>query len=169
MSVIADVLLLVCLGSPLLFVGMLRLTRAGAKRTQGALIGCLATAVFCVCWDALAVQMQWWSFPSSSDLLATLALSLFGAFVFGGAAGLLGWRMMRSGGWTGAATFTCGFVGIGLLRDHILDANTQLFAFGEAPLAQIMAGVGHLMLGLIVQITMLIVAGPPRCDELRAN
>jgi len=167
--VAAILLLAVSIVSPLIFAVIIRLTRAAAKRTQAAVAGCFAAAMFCLFWDALAVQMQWWSFPSSTDLLATLALSIFGAFVFGGTAGLLGWRMMRSGGWTGAATFVCAFVGVGLMRDHMLDANTQLFAFGAGPTGQIMASVGYLMLALIVQITMLALAGPPRRDELRAN
>jgi hypothetical protein len=167
--VAANLLLTVLALSPLLFAAMIRLTRAGVRRTQAAIAGCFAAAVFSLCLDALAVQMGWWSFPSRTDLIATLALSIFGAFVFGGTAGLLGWRMMRSGGWTGAATFVCAFVGVGLLRDHMLDANTQLFAFGDGPMGQIMAGVGYLMLALIVQIAMLLVAGHPRHDELRAN
>lgn len=163
--------LLLALGflSPLLFAAIIRLTRAGSKRAQAAIAGCFLATVFSLCWDALAVQMRWWSFPSSSDLAATLSLSVFGAFVFGGAAGLVGWRMIRSGGWTGAATFVCAFVGLGLMRDHMLDANTELFAFGAGPTGQIMAGVGYLMLALIVQITMLALGGHPRRDELRAN
>ena len=85
--------LLLALGflSPLLFAAVIWLSRAGARRTQGAIAGCFVAAVFSLCWDALAVQMHWWSFPSSSDLIATLALSIFGAFVFGGTAGLVGW------------------------------------------------------------------------------
>jgi hypothetical protein len=163
--------LLIALGflAPLIFAAAIWLSRAGARRTQAAIAGCFVAALFSLCWDALAVQMLWSSFPSSTDLIATLALSIFGAFVFGGTAGLIGWRMMRSGGWTGAATFVCAFVGLGLMRDHMLDANTQLFAFGAGPTGQIMAGVGYLMLALIVQITMLGVAGHPRRDELRAS
>lgn len=165
----AFLLLAVLALSPVVFAGMVRLTRAGARRTQAAIAACVVAAVFSLCWDALAVQMRWWSFPSHSDLIATLALSIFGAFVFGGAAGLAGWRMMRSGGGTGAATFLCTFVGAGLMRDHMLDANTAYFAFGQEPLGQIMAGVGYLMLALVVQITLLLMAGHPRRDELRTN
>lgn len=165
----ANLLLAFSLVSPLVFAGTVWLTRAGAKRAQAAIAGCFAATVFSLCWDALAVQMHWWSFPSSTDMLATLALSIFGAFVFGGTAGLVGWRMMRSGGWTGAATFFCAFAGVGLLRDHMLDANTQLFAFGPGPMGQIMAVVGYLTLALIVQVTMLAVGGHPRRDELRTN
>lgn len=165
----ANVLIAVSLISPLVFAAMIWLTRAGSQRAFGAIVGCFAAAVFSLFWDALAVQMHWWSFPSSADLIATLALSTFGAFVFGGTAGLVCWRMMRSGGWTGAATFISGFVGIGLLRDHLLDTNTELFAFGDGTMPQVMAGLGYLSLALSVQVTMLIVAGPPRRDTLRAG
>ncbi len=165
----ANLLLAFSFVSPLIFAAVVWLSRAGARRTQAAIAACFVAAVFSLCWDALAVQMHWWSFPSSSDLVATLALSIFGAFVFGGTAALIGWRMMRSGGWTGAATFVCAFVGVSLMRDHMLDANTQLFAFGAGPTGQIMASVGYLMLALIGQITMLALAGHPRRDELRTN
>jgi len=67
--------------------------------------------------------MDWWSYRAQGDVLAMLALSISGAFVFGGAAGLLGWRMMRASGWTGAVTFLAGFVGVGLLRDHTLQGE----------------------------------------------
>jgi hypothetical protein len=47
--------------------------------------------------------------------------------------------------------------------------NTNLFAFGPAPMSQVMAAVGYLSLALVVQVTMLLMAGPPRRDELRAG
>jgi hypothetical protein len=167
--VTANLLLAVSLISPLVFAGMIWLTRAGGQRAMGAIIACFVAAVFSLGWDALAVRFGWWSFPTSRDLVDTMAVSLFGAFVFGGTAGLIGWRMMRAMGWTGAVTFLAAFVGIGLLRDHTLQANTGMFAFGDGPMPQVMAGVGYLSLALTVQITMLIVAGPPRRDALRAG
>ena len=102
-------------------------------------------------------------------MLATLALALSVAFVFGGAAGLVGWRMMRAMGWTGVATFFAGFVGLGVLRDHLLAANTSLLVFGSGPMPQLMGALGYLSLALAVQVTMLVMAGPPRRDALRAG
>ncbi len=163
----ATALLVVSLISPLIFAGVIWLTRAGAKRTSAALAACLAAAVFSLGWDALAVQMDWWSYRAHGDVLAMLALSISGAFVFGGAAGLLGWRMMRASGWTGAVTFLAGFVGVGLLRDHTLQANTTLFAFGAGPMQQVMAGVGYLSLAVTVQVTLLLIAGHPQRDQMR--
>lgn len=166
---IAIVLLLLCVASPLVFAGMVWLTRAGPKRAAAALAGCATAAVFSVGWDALAAKLGWWHYPSSGDLLATLALSITCAFIFGGAAGLAGWRIIRAMEWTGAFTFLIAFVGVGLLRDHTLEVNTTLMAFGPGPMPQVMAAIGYLSMALAVQVTMLVVAGPPRSDQMRAG
>ena len=165
----ANVLLAVSLASPLIFAAVLWLTRAGAPRTRAAIVACLVAAVLSLGSDTLAVKLDWWAYPHGNDLLVTLALSVSGAFLFGGAAGLIGWRMMRAMGWTGAMTFLAGFVGLGLLRDHTLQANTDLFAFGVGPMPLLMASVGYLSLALAVQVTMLIMAGRPHRDALRSE
>jgi hypothetical protein len=133
------------------------------------LAGCVTAAVFSVGWDALAVRMGWWSYPASGGLLSTMAVSITVAFLFGGAAGLAGWRMMRAMGWTGAITFFVAFVGVGLLRDHVLEINTNLFVIGPGLAPHIMGAVGYLSIALVVQITMLLMAGPPTRDSLRAG
>lgn len=165
----AEIFLILCFASPLVFVATVWLTRAGSRRRAAALAGCVTAAVFSVGWDALAARMGWWSYPSSSDLVATLMLSTICAFIFGGTASLTGWRMMRSSQWVGAVTFIAGFVGIGLLRDHTLEVNTTMMAFGPGPMPQVMAAVGYLTMALAVQVTMLIVAGTPRSDEMQAD
>ena len=104
MRVTAEVLFALCIASPLVFAGMVWLTRAGPRRAGAALAGCATAAVFSVGWDALAAKLGWWHYPSSGDLLATLAFSTTCAFLFGGAAGLAGWRIMRAMEWTGAIT-----------------------------------------------------------------
>lgn len=165
----ADLLLALCVVSPATFVAMLWLTRAGAKRATAALAGCATAAVFSVGWDALAARMGWWSYPSSGDLLTTLTVAITVAFLFGGVAGLAGWRMMRAMGWTGAVTFFVGFVGLGLIRDQVLEMNTNMFAVGPGPMPHVMGGVGYLTIALAVQVTMLVLAGPPTRDELRTS
>ena len=169
LRVTAAFLLLVCLGSPAIFAAAVWLTRAGPKRASAALAGGVVAALLNIGWDALAGRMDWWAYQVSDDLLATLALSISVAFVFGAAAGLVGWRMMRAMGWTGVATFFAGYVGLGMLRDHLLATNTALFDFGPGPMPQVMGGVGYLSLAMAVQVVMLIMAGPPRRDALRAS
>ncbi len=165
----ANLLLAVCFASPVLFTAVLWLTRAGPRRATAALAACASAAVFSVGWDAIAAGMGWWTYPTSGELLPTLALALACGFGFGGAAALLGWRMMRSGGWVGAATFLAAFVGIGMLRDYTLDINTTEFSFGPGLAPHVMAGVGYLSMAIIAQVVMLVMAGPPRADSLRAS
>jgi hypothetical protein len=167
--VTAILLLLVCVGSPVAFAIVAWLSRASGKRTTAALVGGLVAALFSLAWDALAARMGWWSY-ANDDVLAVLAVALSVAFVFGAAAGLIGWRMMRAIGRTGVAAFFAGYVGLGMLRDNLLATNTTvLFGFGDGPLPQVMGAVGYLSLALAVQVTMLIMAGRPTRDSLRAS
>lgn len=161
-------LLVVCLLSPLIFAVTVWLTRASARRATAALSGGVAGTVLILGWDALAAQMGWWRYPASNDLLATLALALSVGFVFGGAAGLAGWRMMRAMGWSGVAAFFAGFVGLGVLRDHLLAVNTNLLVLGSTGMPLVMGAVGYLTIAVAVQVAMLVMAGPPRADALRA-
>lgn len=165
----ANLLLAVCIGSPLIFTAVLWLSRAGPRRATAALAACVTATVFSLIWDTLAASMGWWVYPLARELLPTLALAMACGFLFGGAAALLGWRMMRSGGWIGAATFLAAFVGIGMLRDYTLDLNTAQFSFGPGLMPHLMAGVGYLSMAVSAQIVMLVMAGPPRADELRTS
>jgi len=161
-------LIFICIASPAVFAATAWLTLAGPKRTSAALAGGMAAAVVSIGWDMLAGRMDWWTYQSG-DVLATLALSISIAFVFGATAGLVGWRMVRAMRLTGVATFFTGYVGFGMLRDHILAASSTLFAFGEGPAPQVMDAVAYFSLALVVQATMLVMAGPPRRDALRAS
>lgn len=163
------VLIGLCLVSPAVFAVAVWLTRAGGKRASGALAGGVFAAVFNIGWDTLAGQQGWWTYSAANEMLETLALALSVTFVFGGVAGLVGWRMMRAMGWTGVATFFAGFVGLGVLRDHLLAANTDIMVFGEGPMPQLMGALGYLTLALAVQVAMLVMAGPPRRDALRVS
>ncbi len=165
----ANIVLAVCFASPVIFTVIVWLSRAGARRTSAALAACATATVFSLVWDTLAAHMGWWTYPSASELVPTLALALAGGFLFGGAAALLGWRMMRSGGWMGATTFFSGFVGAGMLRDYALDINTVYFALGPGLMPHVMAGAGYLSMAVLAQVVMLLMAGPPRADELRAG
>ncbi|MEZ6030075.1 MAG: hypothetical protein R3C46_10035 [Hyphomonadaceae bacterium] len=163
------ILIAVCLGSPALFAVTVWLSRAGAKRSTAALAGGVVAAAFDIGWDALARLEGWWTYSAANDLLDTLALALTAAFVFGAAAGLIGWRMMRAMGWTGVATFFAGFVGLGVLRDQLLAVNTDLMAFGQGAMPQLMGALGYLAFALAVQMTMLVIAGLPTRDPLWTN
>ena len=169
LRVTADLLLALCVVSPLVFVAMLWLTRAGGKRAMAALAGCATAAVFSLGWDALAARMGWWTYPYSGELLTSLTVSMTMAFLFGGVAGLAGWRMMRAMGRTGAVTFLAGFVGLGLIRDQMLELNTTAFAIGEGPMPHVMGGIGYLTIAVAVQVTMFVLAGPPTRDSLRTD
>lgn len=167
--VTASFLVLVCLVSPAIFAATVWLTRASVKRATAALIGGVAAAIFSIGLDAVASRMDWWRYTVDGDWLAALALAVSVAFVFGAAAGLIGWRMMRAMGWTGVATFFAGYVGLGMLRDLLLATNTTLFVFGEGAEPQVMAAIGYVSLALAVQATMLVMAGPPTRDKLESR
>lgn len=161
-----SVLLAICLASPAVFAAVVWMTRAGGKRAAAALAGGVVAAVLSIGWDSLAAHEAWWTYPATNDVLATLAIALSVAFVFGAAAGLVGWRMMRGMGWSGVATFFAGYVGLGVLRDYLLAAHTDLMVVGGDAMPALMGALGYLMVALAVQVTMLLMAGLPTRDAL---
>ena len=162
-------ILLVCLASPVIFAVTVWLTRAGPRRSTAALAGGVAAAIIDIAWDGLAARMDWWSYTFSSDAIATLALYVPVAFVYGGSFGLIGWRLIREVGWVGVALFFSMFVGLGVIRDHIIAVNGDTFLFGPGGAPHVVDALGYLALAFAVQLTMLLMAGPPKRDALRVS
>ncbi len=165
----ATYILVVCFLSPVIFTISVWLTRAGPRRATAALAGGVVAAILNIGWDVLAADMDWWSYNFTDDVIAPLGLYLPVAFVFGGAFGLIGWRMTRTFGWIGVALFFSAFVGLGVIRDHVLASQVGVFAFGPGIAPHVIDAVGYLTLALAVQATMLFMAGPPARDALRVS
>jgi hypothetical protein len=163
-------ILSVCLASPVIFAAAAWFTRASTRRATAALVGGVVAALLNIGWDGVADRMDWWSYAfTSSDAITPLALYIPVAFVFGAAAGLVGWRMMRAMGWTGVAVFFSAFVGLGVIRDHVIAAQSDVFVFGPGGAPHVVDALGYLTLALAVQVVMLVMAGPPKRDALRAG
>lgn len=167
-SLYGPYLLAIGLVSPVIFGVAVWLTRAGMKRTAAALAGGLVAAAINIGWDALAFRMDWWRYVITTDAVAPLAMYIPVALVFGGAFGLIGWRIIRAIGWTGVAVFYSTFVGLGVLRDHVIAARGDVFVWGPGGTPHVVDAIGYFTLALSVQLTMQMLAGSPRSDALRA-
>jgi hypothetical protein len=161
-------LLVVAVLSPVVFAVAAWLLRAGLKRAAAALAGGLIAAAINIAWDTIAWRLDWWRYTFTSDATAPLAMYIPVAFIFGATAGLIGWRMIRAWEWTGVAIFYSGYVGLGVLRDHVIAARGDVFVFGPGVTPHVIDAIGYFTLALSVQLTMQMLAGPPRSDTLRA-
>lgn len=161
-------LLVVGLLSPVIFLIAVWLLRASLKRAAGALAGGLIAAAINIAWDTIAWRLDWWRYTFTSDVIAPLSMYVPVAFVFGATAGLIGWRMMRAMEWVGVAVFYSTFVGLGVLRDHVLSVRGDIFVFGPGATPHVIDAIGYFTLAFSVQLTMQMLAGSPRSDALRA-
>jgi hypothetical protein len=162
------VLLVVGVLSPVIFAVAVWLTRAGMKRAAAALTGGLIATAINIAWDTIAWRLDWWRYTFSDDAIAPLSMYIPVAFVFGAAAGLVGWRIIRAMGWVGVAVFYSFFVGLGVIRDHIVAVRGDVFVFGPGVTPHVIDAIGYLTIALAVQLTMQMLAGSPRSDALRA-
>lgn len=144
------------------------LLRASVKRTLAALAGGVVGAAVNIAFDAVAYRQDWWRYTFTSDDVAPLTYYLPVALLFGAAAGLVGWRIIRAFEWTGVVIFFGFFVGIGVIRDHVLAERSALFQFGPGLTPHVADAVGYFALALAVQLTMRGLIGKAQRDELRA-
>ena len=150
--------------SVLLFLGSVWLTRAGYWRTAAALMGGLLAAGLRFGVDMAAFHFDWWSFGDTAYApVVTYAPVMFW---FGGALGLVGWRMIRNWGAAGELGFFAAFVGLGLGRDLLLTTGTGALSFGDGPLPLAIAAGSWLVLAIVVQLSMQLLVGPIDADAL---
>lgn len=150
--------------SVLLFLGCVWLTRASYWRTAAALMGGLAAAAMRFGVDMAAFRFDWWSFGDTPYApVVTYAPVMFW---FGGALGLVGWRMIRNWGAVGELGFFIGFTGLGVSRDLLLTLGAGALTFGEGPWPLAIAAGSWLVMALLVQLTMQLLVGPIDADAL---
>src|SRR5579871_1376552 len=135
------------------------LLRASAKRALAALAGGVVGAAVNIAFDAVAYRQDWWRYTFTPDEVVPLAFYVPVALVFGASLGLVGWRIIRAYEWTGVAIFFGFFVGLGVIRDHVLAERSSLFQFGPGLTPHIADAIGYFALALAVQLTMRALVG----------
>lgn len=151
--------------SGLLFLVCAWLTRAGYWRTAAALLGGLVAAAVRYGVDMAAFQFDWWSFGGAGNAPVITYAPI--TFWFGGALGLVGWRMIRNWGAAGEISFFIGFVALGMARDLVLTLGTgPALTFGAGPLPLAIAAATWLIMAILVQVLMQLLVGPVDMDAL---
>jgi hypothetical protein len=142
------------------------LTRAKRGRSIGALLGALVMSALNIVWDIGAHQFGWWTYPSAARGFASFAIYLAQDVVWGGAFGLVGWRVHRRFGVCALVTFIGLLSMLGALRDRFISSRTHIIAFGPGSLPLLADAACWLTLLAAAQITIRLVAGPPAADSL---
>lgn len=151
----------------LIFAATAGFTRARWRRIGAALAGGVLAAAVNIGWDIAAARFGWWHYTMSEGAVASLGLYVPVALVFGGAAGLIGWRMIRRWGTAGAVAFLAVYTVLGFVRDHAIATRGDVFVFGDGMAPHIADALGYLSLAITVQLAMLLLAGRPKSDALR--
>ena len=150
--------------SGLLFLVCAWLTRACYWRTAAALLGGLAAAGFRYGVDMAAFHFDWWSFGDAANAPVITYVPIM--FWFGGALGLVGWRMIRNWGAAGEISFFLGFVLLGMARDLVLTLGSGALNFGAGALPLAIAAATWLIMAILVQYLMQLLVGPVDLDAL---
>ena len=142
------------------------LTRANRRRSSGALLGALVMSALNIFWDIGAHRCGWWTYPSQGRSFAPIPVYLAQDLVWGGAFGLVGWRVHRRFGAGAIVAFIALLSILGALRDRFISSRTHMIVFGPGPLPLVGDFSCWLTLLAATQITIRLVAGPPAADGL---
>ena len=150
--------------SGLLFLVCAWLTRAPYWRAAAALLGGLVAAALRFCLDMVAFHFDWWTFGDVG--YAPVITYAPVVFWFGGGLGLVGWRMMRNWGSFGEIAFFLSFILLGVARDVVLAIGVGPLTITQQGLPLIIAGVGWLVMAVVVQVVMQLLVGSVDADPL---
>ncbi len=149
-----------------LFGATIYLTRVKRLRTAGALAATLIVTGFNVLWDLVAHASGWWLYPSEARPILPLPIYFAQNLVWGGAFGLVGWRIQRRFGLGGLVVYISLLTALGALRDFTWASNTKAISFGTGPAPRLADLTCWASLLVIAQITIRLVAGPSTHDGL---
>jgi hypothetical protein len=141
-------------------------TRAGIRRIMGALISAIPIIPLVLIYDTIAARFGWWYYPSFPSGHAPLAWYLATALGYGGAFGLIGWRIIRRWAMPGLVTFIVFFSVFGIARDYAYSMTTQIIIFGNGPIPLLADLFSYASAIIIVQLLMRWIVGPAQSDAL---
>lgn len=147
--------------SVLLFAIAAYFTKADLRRVGAALLGAAAAALVNMEWDLLAARFGWWRYAFSTDALPPILLYVVAGLVFGGALGLVGWRVIRRFGLSGAFGFFATFVALGVLRDASYAARGDLLVFEPGWAPYVADALGWFSLAAIAQAAIWFAGNAP--------
>jgi hypothetical protein len=158
-------------GSLLLFCAVVWLSRAGTRRTIGAVCSVLVFTAISAPIDDFGARTGLWFYPSCVDPPhPPLAVYLGQAFEFVGTIALIGWRVQRRFGARGLAWLTAVVCGLGMVRDFSVAAIwPDMIRFGAMPAAVIADGVAWGIVVFVALAVTRLVAGPAGADALRGS
>lgn len=160
------VLVLGLIVTAIMFVAAAFFTRATSRRIVGAFIGVCLLVLVIQFYDAIAAQLGWWHYPSVTTGNAPLAWYIAAALGYGGAFGLVGWRVIRRFSLRGLVGFLVAFALFGVTRDYLYSITTELIVFGPG-LVPLGADLFAYASGAaLVQLLMYWIVGSPRSDPL---
>jgi len=154
---------------PALFALAAYFTRASLRRTWAALASAAAFGLGNALWDQLAFVNGWWSYPAFAGSGLVWFLYLPAGLVAGGAAALVGWRVIRRYGARGLVVFLMLWTLWGVLHDFgggALFQSSNLLVFAAGPIPMIMDAILYASCAAVSQLTLRLIAGPASGDAL---
>ena len=141
-------------------------SRAGSRRTVGALLAATPVVPMVMFFDRIAAQLGWWHYPSVAAASAPLSWYVAAALWYGAALGLVGWRLIRRWATPGLLAFVMLFALFGVARDYAYSVTTRLIVFGPGLIPLLADLFAYASAAVVVQLLMRWIVGPAKSDAL---
>jgi hypothetical protein len=167
MNLLSPTLLLASVAiTAIIFAVVVVLSRAGLRRSVGALVAALPIIPMVLSYDRIASHFGWWHYPSVTAGNAPLAWYVAAALGYGAACGLVGWRVIRRWDLRGLLVFLVLFAIFGVARDYGYSVTTHFILFGPGPIPLLADLFSYGSAAALVQLLMRWIVGPARSDAL---
>jgi hypothetical protein len=153
------------LGSGVLLLLAVVLTRAGRRRILCAMAGGVAGAALNVAVDVAASTAGLWRYPGVSTPYAPLWYYA-GALLGMAAIALIVWRLDRRYGWPGVGAALGASAILFPIRDYRVAATTELIEFADGVAPFVADGAAAVAVVGISLVVMRVGAGPAQADPL---
>jgi len=150
----------------IIFAVVVFLSRAGLRRTVGALVASIPIIPMVMSYDRIASHFGWWHYPSVTAANAPLAWYVAAALGYGAAFGLVGWRVIRRWEIRGLLVFLLLFAVFGVARDYGYSMTTRFILFGPGPIPLLADLFSYGSAAAVVQLLMRWIVGSARSDAL---
>src|SRR5664279_1244775 len=150
----------------IIFAVVVFLSRAGSRRTVGALVASIPILPLVMSYDRIASHFGLWHYPSVPAANAPLAWYVAAALGYGAAFGLVGWRVVRRWEIRGLLVFLSLFAVFGVARDYGYSMTTRFILFGPGPIPLLADLFSYGSAAAVVQLLMRWIVGSARSDAL---
>lgn len=151
--------------SVVLFLVAAFFSRAGWRRVFGAFVSSCIIFVYVMLIDKMAAKLNLWYYPTYITSNAPIEWYITLGLAYGGALGLLGWRVLRRFGINGFIIFAVIVALYGIARDYYVSSFGNILIFPSGLCSWLADFTSYASAAILTQIIMMVITGKPGSDK----